>query len=85
MSDFMVWCPDYDQEQEDGLHIIDAYDHADAAKTWAERYEQRNADYPIASGTCVEVMVLRLGEEPARPYIVCGEARPYYFAQESRP
>ena len=84
MSDFMVWCIDYGQDQGDGLHIKDAYDHAYAAKEWAERYEARNAEYPIASGTCVSVEVLRIGEDHSIEYVVCGEARPHYYANRSR-
>lgn len=32
MSDFRVWCPDYGHEEDDAMHIRDAYDHAAAAR-----------------------------------------------------
>ncbi|UCM30742.1 hypothetical protein LE197_12950 [Pseudomonas sp. PS1(2021)] len=77
MSDFRVWCPDYGHEEDDAMHIRDAYDHAAAAREWAERYERQNAEYPIADGGCVVVMVQRAGEG-AQAFTVSGYAQPAY-------
>lgn len=79
MSDFMVWCPDYGQEEEDAMHVRDSYDHAAAARDWAEKYEQSNADYNIANGECVTVKVHRLGGD-TQTFAVSGYAQPAYTA-----
>ena len=81
MSDFMVWCLDYGQEQEDGMHIKDAFDHRHAATQWASRYENKQAEWPIASGGVVTVKVLRLGESGPLEYFVDGECVPSYSAR----
>ncbi|MBD9573786.1 hypothetical protein IB260_00565 [Pseudomonas sp. PDM23] len=83
MSDFLVWCPDYGHEEDDAMHVRDSYDHAAAAREWAERYEQRNADYNIANGECVTVMVHRLGED-TQAFAVSGYAQPVYTATAIR-
>ncbi len=79
MSDYRVWCPDYGQEEEDAMHIRDSYDHAAAACDWAEQYERRNADYSIADGGCVTVIVHRLRGD-TQTFAVSGYARPTYSA-----
>lgn len=83
MSDFLVWCPEYDHDEEDAMHIRDAYDHAAAAREWAKRYERQNAEYPIADGECVEVMVHRVGAETIA-YAVSGWAEPTYTASRAK-
>ncbi|WP_315809411.1 hypothetical protein [Pseudomonas sp. C9-3] len=83
MSDFRVWCPDYGQEEDDATHIRNSYDHACAAREWAEEYERRNADYNIANGECVTVMVHRIGEG-TQAFAVSGYAQPTYTATPIR-
>ena len=66
MPMFRVWWPDRGQEQLDGPEVK-AFDHEEAAKKWADWYDNRSADYAIVGGELAEVLVLGEGDaEPKR-------------------
>jgi len=81
VTKYLVWRPEYSQEPEDGV-VIDAYDANAAACKWAERDDQRSADYMIVGGTDATVMV-RAVNNPAQQFemIVSGESMPHYRAR----
>jgi len=80
MSCYVVWCPGRDQTQRDG-RTIDAEHPQAACEKWAEVDDWRSAEFSIARGNAVEVMVRELGSSlaPFR-YSVVGESVPSYRA-----
>jgi hypothetical protein len=80
MTRYVVWCPEYGQTREDG-RVIEAYGPTLACEQWAEREDQKSAEYSIARGNAAELMVAEIGSSlaPFR-YSVVGEAVPSYRA-----
>ncbi len=82
MSKFTVWCPERDQDFEDG-RSFDAYDAEVAAEKWAEYDDAYSAEYSIVGGREVTVMVRNEAGQDSS-FVVSGEAEPVYFARETR-
>lgn len=80
MTTYRCWIPEYGHERADGRDF-DCWDAETAAKEYVEWYEAHNAEYPVASGSVVTVMVDANGLDP-RTYAVTGEACPHYAATE---
>nr|WP_023596478.1 hypothetical protein [Pandoraea pnomenusa] len=80
MSTFTVWCPERDQDFEDG-RSFDAHDAEMAAEKWAEYDDAYSAEYSIVGGREVTVMVRNEAGQDSS-FIVSGEAEPVYFARE---
>lgn len=81
MPNFQCWIPEYGQKREDA-YMAHGYNAADAAKAFIQRYEARNAEYPVASGGSLQVAVAEVDGEPEM-YRVTGEAVPYYYARRT--
>ncbi len=82
MSTFTVWCPERDQDFEDG-RSFDAYDPEMAAEKWAEYDDAYSAEYSIVGGQEVTVTVRdESGQDSS--FVVSGEAEPVYFARQVR-
>ena len=81
MAKYIVWCPDFGQDPEDGREI-DSYSPQGAACEWAQREDTESADYSIVGGQDTTVIV-RAVAHGAETYemIVCGESVPQYRAQ----
>lgn len=79
---FEVWCPDYDQDPEDGQKIS-ARDHYQAATEWAEWSDHDSADYLIVNGEDVIVMVRDLDDRSLFAIRVMGESIPHYTAHDA--
>ena len=79
MNAYLVWCPD-DGETEDGAMPIIAFDPENAVTIWAEKGDYDSAEFSIAKGNSVNVLVRRAdkSDEPMR-YEVSGEFEPVYF------
>lgn len=80
MSTFTVWCPERDQDFEDG-RSFDAYDAEMAAEKWAKYDDADSAEYSIVGGSEVTVTV-RDEEGRDSSFLVYGEAQPVYYARE---
>lgn len=80
MSTFTVWCPERDQDFEDG-RSVDAYDAETAAEKWAKYDDAESAEYHIVGGNDVTVMV-RDEDGRESSFVVVGEASPVYYARE---
>ena len=82
MTIYTCWIPDYGHTSEDGKRVT-AFDAAGAAARYMEHYEQRNSEYPVASGGSEDVAVSTDGGDPVI-YTVWGEARASYYARQAK-
>lgn len=80
-DNYIAWCEDYGHTEEDGRKVS-AYDAEAAARTWAEWYDQKSADYAIASGSETIVTVKEIASGVIEQFSVSGEAVPSYFARK---
>lgn len=82
---FLVWCPEYGEDAEDG-DVIYARDHELAAERWAERSDADSAEYSIVSGTPVTVHVVTEDGDPANAqrFFIEGESQPVYHAYPAK-
>lgn len=82
--EWMIWCPDDgDEGPNDGRKVI-ADTPREAVEMWAQRKDQSSAEYSIARGNAVEVVVspsVPTSESKDLRYTVSGEAVPSYYAQ----
>ena len=84
MTKFLVWCPEYGQEPEDG-RVFDAWDAPCAACKWAQHQDQKSADYTIVSGSDATVTVRAVSSLTEWELIVSGESVPSYQARVVKP
>lgn len=79
MNNYHVWCETLDQDEDDAVLVM-TYEAEMAAKIWAEQYERRNAEYPIASGHYAADVSVREKSGELRRFSVSGECVPRYIA-----
>lgn len=79
MDMYLIWSEETGPD--DGLRIK-AVDGEAAAEEWAKRDDWDSAEYMIASGGSVRVVVRNEGDGTETLYRVTGEAEPVYTARE---
>lgn len=83
MENYIAWCEELGQDEEDGRKF-NAYDAEAAARMWAGWHDHKSAEYAIASGsgsgTVVTVKEIESGL--IEKYSVSGEAVPSYYASK---
>ena len=85
LPEYDVHWPDLHGDDRSEFRTLEALDHADAAQDCVEREESDECSYPVGEGRdTVTVMVREHGsKEPWRPFVVRGETRLLYYAQET--
>lgn len=80
---YIVWVPENGEKRADGQRI-NALDHEDAAKVWAQWKDAHGAEYRIVGGQAVTVSVAEAfaGAEVKR-FVVTGRAEPVYSARSA--
>jgi len=81
MKRYLVWCQEYGQTEDDAYET-DAINARDAALKWAKEHDEATADYTIAKGADLTVVVCEAAV-PKRQvmFIVSGECVPQYSAR----
>lgn len=81
MKPYLVWCPELGQTQDDA-YLTDAVDVRAAACEWARKHDEATAEYRIARGDDIAVIVAEAGTPERKiEFIVSGERVPRYSAR----
>lgn len=81
---YECWIPERGQTRDDAVQI-EAVDHEDAACQCVSVREQRDAEYPVASGESSVIVAVALPGEPPVPHTVMGCTMPHYYATPHTP
>jgi hypothetical protein len=81
MENYIVWCEDYGQNEEDARRI-NAYDGWSAAREWAKWHDQEYAEYEIAKGDEKVVTVKEISSGLVEQYNVIGESVLSYWSRK---
>jgi len=83
MADWLVWCPDEGDRQEEARRFRDHDTPEEAAADWAQRRDWDSADYSIVGGRSEPVVLVAPADGSAEPVRlrVTGEAVPHYTAR----
>ena len=77
---FVVWCPEMDESENDGIAIF-ALGADLAAEKWADHYDWTSADYDIVGQRMEPIVHVRHSDGRLFRYKVSGEATPSYYAK----
>lgn len=81
---WLVFFDDGDHDEESAWKIY-ARDAKEAAEIFVERWEAHFAEYYVADGDEVDVIVVSTITDEKQAYTVRGEMRPHYSASQPRP
>jgi len=79
---FAVWCPEYDQTEEEGSKQILALSAEHAVELWARQEDYESAEYDIVGGRESPVVNVRCNGGRLLSFEVYGEMLASYRAKE---
>ena len=79
MVNYLVWCPEQDETQEDAFSV-EAYSPGHAAREWAEHEDSYGAEYSIVSQRWEPVVIVMGPDGLKTRWKVTGESVPEYFS-----
>lgn len=79
--EWKIWCPEYDETEEDAKTIYAGWAR-DAAAKWGEWFDREDCDYTILNGDDVVVHVKGGEFNTVRQFRVQGKTVPEYWAEE---